>query len=97
MKSRDSIGSSCIRLLPSIAAYRFVQIGGGGGETLLAVISLSLSLKGGGGGGKWRLLLHLFLSHSPPSERELINDTSAQTQQGVYFVITVYISLFSSY
>lgn len=95
MKSRDSIGSSCIRLLPSIAAYRFVQIGGGGGETLLAVISLSLSQ--GRGGGKWRLLLHLFLSHSPPSERELINDTSAQTQQGVYFVITVYISLFSSY
>lgn len=77
MKSRDSIGSSVHptssldRRAPIIRKWR-----GRGKEILLAVISLSR--------GKWRLLLHLFLSHYslPVSERELIN---AQMQQGALF------------
>lgn len=62
------------------------------GDTPRGDISLSLSLKGGG--RKMAIIAaSLSLSFSP-SERELINDTSAQTQQGVYFVITVYIAIF---
>lgn len=90
MKSRDSIGSSVHptssldRRAPIIRKWR-----GRGKEILLAVISLSR--------GKWRLLLHLFLSHYslPVSERELIN---AQMQQGALFCnnsVYIYISLFS--
>lgn len=92
MKSRYSIGSSVHptssldRRAPIIRKWR-----GRGKEILLAVISLSR--------GKWRLLLHLFLSHYslPVSERELIN---AQMQQGALFCnnsvyMYIYISLFS--